>query len=445
MIAEKIISSDDYQAIRNNFHKILESEFEASKSYKAEDVIWFKGEWDKFKFNKSDVDMVVQTGVDKVKLVEFGNGLSESPKDFHLNSKVARQLIARKTIIASGEHIDWATGELLAYATLLNDGFGVRMTGQDVERGTFSHRHAVFTDQDNGSKFTPLNNLNLKSRIEIANSNLSEYGVLAFEYGYSFSAPNSLVIWEAQFGDFANGAQVIIDQFIASGEAKWFRANGVVLLLPHGYEGQGPEHSSARLERYLQLAADHNIQVANCTTPASFFHLLRRQMLRKYRKPLFVMTPKSLLRHKLAVSKIDEMADGTSFAPVISDTLAVGARKVLLCSGKIYYDLFEKRESLALKDVAIVRLEELYPFPEKQIEEVVKQNMQAKFIWCQEEHENAGAYSFVRNKIEGILKKVAVNEKELLYVGRSESASTATGYMKFHTKELSKILENAFN
>jgi 2-oxoglutarate dehydrogenase E1 component len=344
--------------------------------------------------------------------------------------------------VANDGALDWSAGEALAIATLLLDGYNVRMSGQDVKRGTFSHRHAVLVDQKNEVEYCPLNNLGANAKLEIHNSNLSELAVMGFEYGYSITCPRTLVLWEGQFGDFANGAQMIIDQYIAAAEAKWLRMSGLVLLLPHGYEGQGPEHSSARLERFLQLCAEDNMQVVNCTTPASFFHVLRRQMHRQFRKPLVVMTPKSLLRHKLAVSTLADMASGTEFTPLIMETKAINnkVRKVVLCSGKIYYDLLERRAALEVLDIALLRLEQLYPFPRDDLIAQLQKYPRATVVWCQEEQRNMGAYNFLRPLIEELL-----NGKELQYVGRAESASPAAGYMKMHLDQQQEIIDKIFN
>lgn len=447
LINEGVISKALYESNKMEFKTVLDMEFEASKTYKAEEADWLKGDWSNFSRPSVNREEPV-TGVELKTLKSLGGVLSKCPETFKVNPKIARILEAKAEMIVSGENLDWSAGEGLAFATLLNEGFGVRITGQDVERGTFSHRHAVVVDQENQDEYTFLNNIpGAAAKIEINNSNLSEFGVLGFEYGYSFTHPEKLTIWEAQFGDFANGAQVIIDQYIVSGEAKWLRMSGLVMLLPHGYEGQGPEHSSARLERFLQLCADDNIQVVNCTTPASIFHVLRRQMHNNFRKPLIVMSPKSLLRHKLAVSDLSEFDKGTKFKPVIDDTKGLmpdSVKKVILCSGKVYYDLYEERENRSVKDVAIVRLEQLYPFPKSQIQEILSKYKNAKVVWCQEEHENMGAYNFVRSKLDALLAGIG-NKNPLIYAGRSESASPAVGYMKLHTIELKKFLEKAFS
>jgi 2-oxoglutarate dehydrogenase E1 component len=348
----------------------------------------------------------------------------------------------------SGEGIDWATAEALAFGSLLLDGHPVRLSGQDSGRGTFSQRHAVLVDQETEAHYLPLNNIRPgQPHFEVVDSPLSEAGVLGFEYGYSLADPRSLVVWEAQFGDFANGAQVIIDQFISSGESKWLRMSGLVMLLPHGYEGQGPEHSSARLERYLQLCADDNMQVVNCTTPWSFFHALRRQMHRNFRKPLICMTPKSLLRHKLCVAKLSDMGPGTSFHRVLHDDVPLCAdrdvKRVVLCSGKVYYDLFEERAKRGIKDICFLRLEQLYPFPAKALTAELAARQQAEVIWCQEEPKNMGAWTFVQPEIETVLANIKHKQARLPYVGRPPAASPATGLLRRHNREQAQLLDEA--
>jgi 2-oxoglutarate dehydrogenase E1 component len=327
------------------------------------------------------------------------------PKDFDLNPKLKRFIDGRKKAIDSGEGVDWAFGEALAFGTLLAEGDPVRLSGQDSGRGTFSQRHSVYIDQTTEERYVPLNHVQEgQAQYEVIDSPLSEAGVLGFEYGYSQAEPNALVLWEAQFGDFANGAQVIVDQFISSGEAKWLRMSGLVMLLPHGYEGQGPEHSSARLERYLQLCGEDNMQVVNCTTPANYFHVLRRQLNRDFRKPLIVMTPKSLLRHKLCVSSFAEMGPGTTFHRVMYDNEVLcddkDVRRVVLCTGKVYYDLYEERAKRGIKDVFFLRLEQIYPFPRKALLHELSRFPQAEVVWCQEEPENMGAWTFLDRRLE---------------------------------------------
>ncbi|HQU05274.1 MAG TPA: 2-oxoglutarate dehydrogenase E1 component, partial [Acidocella sp.] len=379
-----------------------------------------------------------------------GAALARPPENFDLNSKILRQLEAKKAMIDSGEGIDWATGEALAFGTLLLDGHRVRLSGEDCQRGTFSHRHAVLVDQTNQNEYTPLNNIRPgQASIEVFNSLLSEVGVLGFEYGYALADPSVLVLWEAQFGDFANGAQVIIDQFIASGETKWLRMCGLVMLLPHGQEGQGPEHSSARLERYLQLCAERNMTVANLTTPANYFHALRRQLKRNFRKPLVLMTPKSLLRHKLAVSSLHEFTNGSGFKFVIPEIDELVApeqvKRVVLCTGKVYYDLLAERRERGIKDVAIVRIEQLYPFPAKSLKLAIEAYKNADVVWCQEEPENNGAWTFLDRRIESVLVCLNNAAKRPSYVGRAAAASPATGLAKVHTAEQAALVNEALS
>jgi 2-oxoglutarate dehydrogenase E1 component len=351
-------------------------------------------------------------------------------------------------MLDSGQGIDWATGEALAFGSLLLEGSRVRLSGEDCQRGTFSQRHAVLIDQTNQHEYVPLNNIGPdQAKIEIYNSLLSEAGVLGFEYGYSLADPRSLVLWEGQFGDFANGAQVIIDQFIASGETKWLRMSGVTLLLPHGYEGQGPEHSSARIERYLQLCAERNMWVCNLTTPANYFHALRRQLHRNFRKPLIVFTPKSLLRHKLAVSPVADLAEGSRFRFVIPEIDEIAppekARRVVLCSGKVYYDLLTERRAHQENDVAIVRLEQLYPFPETTLGRVLAPYTNADVVWCQEEPENMGAWNFVDRRIEKVLGRLDSRVRRPVFVGREAAASPATGSARAHAREQATLVAAA--
>jgi len=364
---------------------------------------------------------------------------------------------ARRTAIESGEGLDWATGEHLAFATLLDEGFPVRLAGQDSVRGTFTQRHCDIIDQSTEEHYTMLSNIRSgQAHFEVIDSPLSEEAVLGFEYGFSLADPKTLTLWEGQFGDFANGAQVVIDQFISSGERKWLRMSGLVMLLPHGYEGQGPEHSSARLERFLQLCAEDNLQVVNCTTPANYFHVLRRQMRREFRKPLVVMTPKSLLRHKKATSKLVDMAEGSSFHRVLHDDAERGQntktelvapdkiRRVVLCSGKVYYDLLEAREDRGVNDVYLMRLEQFYPWPVKSLSTELSRFPNAELVWCQEEPKNMGGWTFVDPWLELTLDRLKIKAKRARYVGRPASASTAAGQMSRHQKELQAFLNDAF-
>jgi 2-oxoglutarate dehydrogenase E1 component len=370
---------------------------------------------------------------------------------------VQRVIEARRKAIEDGQGIDWALGEHLAFATLLDEGHPVRLSGQDSGRGTFSQRHSHFIDQSNEQRYTPLNNIREgQAHYEVIDSLLSEEAVLGFEYGYATADPNTLTLWEAQFGDFVNGAQVIIDQFIASGERKWLRMSGLVLLLPHGYEGQGPEHSSARMERFLQQCAEENMQIVNCTTPANYFHALRRQIHRKFRKPLVVFTPKSLLRHKKCVSGLADFAEGTSFhrllwddaqidAGAISVTLKPDARirRVVMCSGKVYFDLLDAREKRGIDDVYLLRLEQLYPWPMKSAMTELARFPNAELVWCQEEPKNMGGWSFADPWLEITLEKLHIKAKRARYAGRPATASTAAGLMSKHLKELEALLEEA--
>ena len=343
----------------------------------------------------------------------------------------------------ANDNYDWAMGELMAYATLMNEGHNVRFSGQDVERGTFSHRHAVVRVEDSEEEYTPLNNLNTKGKLDIYNSLLSEYGVLGFEFGYAMATPSALTIWEAQFGDFFNGAQIIIDQFITSAEAKWRRMNGLVMLLPHGYEGQGPEHSSARMERFLQQCAGNNMQILNCTTPANQFHALRRQVKRDFRKPLICFTPKKLLRYPSCVSSVNDFTSGT-FQEIIDDATAnaKSVKRIVFCSGKVFYDLIEAKEKTGTDDVAVIRLEQLYPFPAKQVKAILSKYSNATaFYWAQEEPENMGAWAHI---IRMFMKHDETKGIQLNYVGRNEGASPATGFSKSHNAQQQAILDALF-
>ena len=450
---EGLTSEKELQFEKNTFKKYLEKEFETSKNYKSE-LKWFDGAWSRFKPGLGK-DKRGVSGVDKQKLIQVGKKISSIPADFNVHKTLKKIFDLRSKSIEEGKAIDWSTAESLAFGTLLIDGFSVRLSGQDSGRGTFSQRHAVLRNQENHQRYIPLNNIAPKQKnFEIIDSLLSELAVLGFEFGYSLSEPETLVLWEAQFGDFANGAQIIIDQFISSGESKWGRASGIVMLLPHGYEGQGPEHSSARLERFLQLCAGENIQVVNCTTPSNYFHVLRRQMHREFRKPLIVMTPKSLLRHKRCISNISEFSKKSTFHRVLEDDAYSKVsnllelkkkddkiKKVVMCSGKIYYDLIEAREKNRNDKVIFIRIEQLYPFPAKTLANVLKRYTKAKFIWCQEEPKNMGAWNTVRNYIDRTLEIVNFGDKSVKYVGRNASSSTATGNINKHLAQQKEILE----
>ena len=446
---EGVASAADAQAMWDSLFTRYDEAHQAALSYRVNKADWLEGKWRGIKVDDAQDETEQATAAREHDILEVGAALSTPPEKFDLNPKIGRQLEAKRQMIASGEGVDWATAEALAFGSLLLEGHHVRLSGEDSQRGTFSHRHAVLIDQTNQNEYVPLNNIRPKqAKIEIFNSLLSEAGVLGFEYGYSLADPWTLVLWEAQFGDFANGAQVIIDQFLASGETKWLRMSGLTLLLPHGHEGQGPEHSSARLERYLQLCAERNMTVANITTPANYFHVLRRQVKRNFRKPLVIMTPKSLLRAKFAVSPLSEMTGESRFHTVIGevDPIATGAevKRVVLCSGKVYYDLLAERRDRGLKDVAILRLEQIYPFPEKTLAFALKPYAKAQHVvWCQEEPENMGAWTFVDRRIERVLTALKHKVKRPVLVGRAAAASPATGLAKVHTAEQAALVNQA--
>ena len=449
LAAEGSVPAADAQALWDGFQGTLEGAFKAAQAYKPNKADWLEGHWTGLsRSDQLDERMEETTELSTEQLRRVGRALHTAPDNFDLNPKITRQLEAKRAMIETGEGIDWATGEALAFGGLLIEGSRVRLSGEDCQRGTFSQRHAVLTDQANQHEYVPLNNIQPdQAKIEIYNSLLSEQGVLGFEYGYTLADPKVLVLWEAQFGDFANGAQVIIDQFLASGETKWLRMSGLTLLLPHGYEGQGPEHSSARLERYLQLCAERNMTVCNLTTPANYFHALRRQLKRNFRKPLVIMTPKSLLRHKLAVSSLADMAEGSHFSFVLHelDTLvpADQVKRVVICSGKVYYDLLAERREKGVKDVAIIRLEQIFPFPEQTLAAALKPYINADVAWCQEEPANMGAWSFVDRRIERVLAGNGGRAARPSYAGRVEAASPATGLAKVHAAEQMALVRDA--
>lgn len=453
LIQEGVLRDDEFQKEKDNFKKFLDTEFDSSKSYIPNQIDWFTGSWSKFT-TEIGSDRRGVTGVDLELIHQAGEKICYLPENFNFHSTIKRLFEAKKKMFETGKGFDWATAESLAFGTLLLEGYPVRFVGQDSSRGTFSQRHAAVLDQNTGEKYYPLKNLSSEqAQFEIIDSFLSEFGVLGFEYGYSLSSPETLVLWEAQFGDFANGAQIIIDQFITSGEKKWTRASGLVMLLPHGYEGQGPEHSSARIERYLQSCAQENLQVVNCTTPANYFHLLRRQIHRKFRKPLIVFSPKSLLRHKKCVSEIEDFLPENSFHRILPDHADFPEynliklvkdeeiKRVVLCSGKVYFDISEKRETIRNPKVQLLRIEQLYPFPVKKLASFLKRFKNAdEFIWCQEEPENMGAWSFVEKYINWTLNLIGAKSKKVQYVGRKPSASTATGYLKKHVQQQDEII-----
>lgn len=437
------INSDQVKEIELEFKTLLQENLDVAKQAKEmsspDSVEYPKGKWKGFRVaEKKDFDFSPETGVDKNTLLEIGDRITDLPSEKKFFDKTTKLFADRKAMIQKGENINWAMAELLAYSTLVSEGFPVWFSGQDVERGTFSHRHAVVPVEDSEEQYSPLNHIkNDQANFYICNSLLSEYAVLGFEYGYALASPNTLVIWEAQFGDFNNGAQVIIDQYISNAEDKWKLMNGIVLLLPHGYEGQGAEHSSARLERFLQLCAGENMQIANCTTPANFFHILRRQMKRDFRKPLIIFTPKSLLRHPRCISSMEDLTKG-GFKEIIDDVSADATQisHVVLCSGKIYYELLERKEKDKANHIAIIRIEQLYPFPEKQYQQVISKYKNASdWTWVQEEPENMGAWSYLLRTVKGITLKL---------ISRPESASPATGSHHAHEREQATLIGMVF-
>jgi len=460
LMQEGVLTQAELDAMKAEYRQRLDEDFSAAEGFKPNKADWLDGRWAGLKAAASaDEDpRRGQTGVEVNSLRKLGLKLTKLPSTFKPHKTLTRVYEARRKAIEEGRGIDWATAESLALASLLDEGFRVRLSGQDVQRGTFSQRHAVVIDQETEKRYTPCNHLkkDQTKKLEVINSMLSEEAVLGFEYGYSLAEPNTLVLWEAQFGDFANGAQVVFDQFISSSERKWLRMSGLVCLLPHGYEGQGPEHSSARLERFLQMCAEDNMQVANCTTPSNYFHILRRQLKREIRKPLILMTPKSLLRHKRVVSTLDEMGPDTTFHRVLWDDAQFLAdqaiqlvedkkvRRVVLCTGKVYYDLYEEREKRGIKDVYLMRVEQLYPFPHKALTQELSRFPQAEIVWCQEEPYNMGAWTFVQPNIEWVLAKTGAKHSRPRYVGRPASAATATGLMSKHLAELKSFLDDAF-
>jgi 2-oxoglutarate dehydrogenase E1 component len=457
LVGEGVVAAAEFDNMKAQWRAHLDAELEAGQGYRANKADWLDGRWSGYATaGDTDDPRRGQTGVAIAALKDIGGKITALPPDFHLHRTLQRFLDNRRKAIETGAGIDWATAEALAFCSLLRDGHRVRLSGQDSERGTFSQRHSLLIDQENEKRYAPFNNLgDGQARFEVINSMLSEEAVLGFEYGYSLAEPNALTLWEAQFGDFANGAQVLFDQFISSGERKWLRMSGLVCLLPHGYEGQGPEHSSARLERFLSMCAEDNMQVANCTTPANYFHILRRQLKRDFRKPLVLMTPKSLLRHKRAVSRLNEMGPGTSFHRLLWDDAQLlpdekiklvaddKIRRVILCSGKVYYDLYEERERRGIDDIYLLRIEQLYPFPTKAVMAELSRFKQAEVVWCQEEPRNMGAWVFVDIFLEWVLNQIGAKHRRAHYVGRPAAASTAVGQMSIHLAQLGKFLNEA--
>ena len=455
LIDEGTITAEDEAALRQENRARLDEELTAAESYKPNKADWLDGRWSDIGLAEDEARRGV-TGVDLEVLKDIGRRITSVPQDFNAHRTIQRLLDRRREMTETGEGIDWAMAELLAFGSLMKEGFPVRLSGQDVERGTFSSRHSVLIDQESERRYTPLKYVAPdQARFEVINSMLSEEAVLAFEYGYTLAEPMALVMWEAQFGDFANGAQVVFDQFLSSGERKWLRMSGLVCLLPHGYEGQGPEHSSARLERYLQSCAEDNWQVANCTTPANYFHILRRQLHRKFRKPLILMTPKSLLRHKRVISRLDEMGPGQTFHRVLWDDAQSRTgekiklvadnkiKRVVMCTGKVYYDLYEAREEAGIDDVYLLRVEQLYPFPARALIQELSRFPKAEMVWAQEEPKNMGAWSFIEPGLEWVLDQVKAKHGRPRYVGRAASAATATGLAKKHAEEQKTLVGQA--
>ena len=459
LISEGIVTRGEVDKMRADWHHRLEAEHQAGQAYLPNKADWLDGRWSGVKAAQDIADDARrgETAVNLDRLRFIGERITAEPEGFEIHRTILRFLENRRKAIVSGEGIDWATAEALAFGSLLDEGYPVRLSGQDSERGTFSQRHSVLVDQQTEARYIPLNHIrDGQARYEVINSMLSEEAVLGFEYGYSLAEPNALVMWEAQFGDFANGAQVVFDQFVSSGERKWLRMSGLVCLLPHGYEGQGPEHSSARLERYLQLCGEDNMQVVNCTTPANFFHVLRRQLKREFRKPLIAMTPKSMLRNKRATSSLDAFGPGASFHRLLWDHAETHKgekiklakddriRRVVLCSGKVYYDLYEEREKRGVDDVYLLRVEQLYPFPLKALVKELSRFKKAEVVWCQEEPKNMGAWFFVEPYLEWVLAQVQGQSKRARYAGRPAAAATATGLMSKHLAQLKAFLDDCF-
>ena len=454
LVKDGLIPEGEVEDMKAAFQAKMNEEFEAGKDYKPNKADWLDGRWSHLdrrgeEYQRGETSISAQT------LADIGTALSHVPDGFPLHKTVARMLETKKKMFAAGEGFDWATGEALAFGSLLCEGFPVRLSGQDCTRGTFSQRHSGLINQDTEERYYPLNHIRAgQKRYDVIDSMLSEYAVLGFEYGYSLAEPNALTLWEAQFGDFANGAQIMFDQFISSGESKWLRMSGLVVLLPHGFEGQGPEHSSARLERFLQMCGQDNWIIANCTTPANYFHILRRQLHRNFRKPLILMTPKSLLRHKLAVSKAEDFTTGSSFHRVLWDDAEASTsahklkpdakiKRVVMCSGKVYYDLLEERNARGLDDIYLMRFEQFYPFPAISAMKELQRFANAEMIWCQEEPKNQGGWSFMEPNLEWVLERMKAKHNRLRYVGRSASASPATGLAAQHKIQQAALIDEA--
>lgn len=454
LVKDGLIPEGEIEDMKASFQAALNEEFEAGKDYKPNKADWLDGRWSHL--NREGGEYVRgETAIPPETMEQIGRALTAAPEGFALHRTVGRLLEAKKEMFAKGEGFDWATGEALAFGSLLTEGYPVRLSGQDSTRGTFSQRHSALISQNTEERYYPLNNIRAgQAQFDVIDSMLSEYAVLGFEYGYSLAEPNALTLWEAQFGDFANGAQIMFDQFISSGESKWLRMSGLVCLLPHGFEGQGPEHSSARLERFLQMCGQDNWIVANCTTPANYFHILRRQLHRSFRKPLILMTPKSLLRHKLAVSRTEDFVTGSSFHRVLWDDAERGnsntklasddkIKRVVMCSGKVYFDLLEERDARGIDDVYLLRVEQFYPFPAHALIKELERFKGAEMVWCQEEPKNQGAWTFIEPNIEWALTRIGAKHQRPLYVGRATSASPATGLASQHKAQQSALVNEA--
>ena len=454
LVQDGLIPEGEIEDMKAAFQIHLNEEFEAGKEYRPNKADWLDGRWSHLDRRGADYQRG-KTAITEETMAEIGRALTRTPEGFPMHRTVSRLLEAKSQMFETGEGFDWATGEALAYGSLLTEGYPVRLAGQDSTRGTFSQRHSGFVNQDTEERYYPLNHIREgQERYEVIDSMLSEYAVLGFEYGYSLAEPNALVLWEAQFGDFANGAQIMFDQFVSSGESKWLRMSGLVCLLPHGFEGQGPEHSSARLERFLQMCGQDNWIVANCTTPANYFHILRRQIHRDFRKPLILMTPKSLLRHKLAVSRAEDFTGESSFHRVLWDDAHHGnsdtqlkpddqIRRLVLCSGKVYFDLLEERDARGLDDVYLMRVEQFYPFPALSMVNELERFKQAEIVWCQEEPKNQGAWSFIEPNIEWVLNRIGAKHTRPVYAGRATSASPATGLASQHKAQQAALVDEA--
>ncbi len=454
LVKDGLIPEGEIEDMKAAFQAHLNAEFDAGKDYKPNKADWLDGRWSHLDRNKDDYQRGT-TAIAPETMAEIGAALTRAPEGFPVHKTVGRLMEAKKQMFETGAGFDWATAEAMAFGSLLTEGYPVRLSGQDSTRGTFSQRHSGLINQDTEERFYPLNTIRAgQAQYEVIDSMLSEYAVLGFEYGYSMAEPNALTLWEAQFGDFANGAQIMFDQFISSGESKWLRMSGLVMLLPHGFEGQGPEHSSARLERFLQMCGQDNWIVANCSTPANYFHILRRQLHRSFRKPLVLMTPKSLLRHKLAINIAAEFTTGSSFHRVLWDDAQKGnsgiklvaddkIKRVVMCSGKVYYDLLEERDARGIDDIYLLRVEQFYPFPALSLTKELERFKHAEMLWCQEEPKNQGAWTFIEPNIEWVLSRLKATHTRPIYVGRPASASPATGLASMHKSQQTALVNDA--